>query len=115
MRLVSIQPTRFEVEAKQAGQVCERVVPVASFEPHTHTNHHTTKLHQFIRIHTIGQRKRRVLELRRGNLWTARGINTVDVVILHTELTMSAIRCPILKCSSHHATSHRYYYHHHHY
>lgn len=30
MRLVSIQPTRFEVEAKQAGQVCQRVVPVAS-------------------------------------------------------------------------------------
>lgn len=42
MRLVSIQPTRFEVEAKQAGQVCQRAIRVASFEPHTHTNHHPT-------------------------------------------------------------------------
>ena len=34
MRLVSIQPTRFEVEAKQAGQVCQRVEPVASLTLH---------------------------------------------------------------------------------
>lgn len=61
LRLVSLQPDRFEVDERVPGE--------------------------FIRAHTIGKRKRRVLELRRGNMWEMRDISSVDVVVMHTELT----------------------------
>lgn len=65
-RLVAIQPDLYEIEELVPGE--------------------------FIRVHTIGNRRsrRRVIELRRGNMWTVRGINAVDIVVLHTELTMSS-------------------------
>ena len=67
VRLVSMQPDAFEIEERVPGE--------------------------FIRVHTVGPRKsrRRVIELRRGNMWTVRGINAVDIVVLHTELTQTSI------------------------
>ena len=67
VRLVSIQPDAFEVEERVPGE--------------------------FIRVHTLGPRRsrRRVIELRRGNMWTVRGINAVDIVVLHTELTLASL------------------------
>lgn len=67
LRLASIQPESFEVEEHEPGEC--------------------------IRVHTVGARRapRRVIELRRGNMWTVRGVNAVDIVVLHTELTVSSL------------------------
>lgn len=61
VRLVTLQSDLFEIEDRVAGD--------------------------YIRVHTIGRRKRRALELRRGDMWQVHDVGSCDIVIMHTELT----------------------------
>uniref|UniRef100_A0A7S1CCX5 DOT1 domain-containing protein n=1 Tax=Bicosoecida sp. CB-2014 TaxID=1486930 RepID=A0A7S1CCX5_9STRA len=64
LRLVSLQSDRFEVEERTPGE--------------------------YIRVHTVGRRKRRALELRRGDMWAVRDVSSCDIIVMHTELTPPA-------------------------
>ena len=75
LRLVTVQPDSFEVEAMEAGCFI-RVCTVPSKDRP---------------LRAAGRCRRRVIELRRGNMWTVRGLNAVDIVVLHTELTATSL------------------------
>mmetsp|Transcript_27084 Transcript_27084/g.63602 ORF Transcript_27084/g.63602 Transcript_27084/m.63602 type:complete len:280 (-) Transcript_27084:42-881(-) len=60
-RLVALQSDLFELEERIPGE--------------------------YIRVHTVGRRKRRALELRRGDMWQVHDISSCDIVVMHTELT----------------------------
>lgn len=64
LRLVALQPDKFEVEERVPGDL--------------------------LRVRATGKRRRRALELLRGDMWHVRDTSTIDIVVMHTELTESA-------------------------
>lgn len=96
-RLVSIHPSLLEIEAREPGEFI-RVHTIASPKPRNGSVGHGMNIGggdnntgSSNSSSNSRRSRRRVIELRRGNMWSVRGINAVDVVILHTELTVAAL------------------------